>query len=372
MKRMMVALSLMVLLLSSLAVAAPADAAPRTRCFSETGKCVSGTMLDYWERNGGLAVFGLPISDARAESNNDGWSGPTQWFERDRLEDHAAQGQGVLAGRLGVQYLDVRGQQWQDFPRVDSNSRQPGCRYFAETGQSLCGKFLEYWSKNGGLERFGFPVSQPMNEELAQWGGTVQYFERRRMELHPENAGTPYEVLLGLLGRDLNGLYSGACADTISTLQKTAQAFGETFSCGAPFPLVNVPIATQQFERGQLVWTSGPNGGPGAIFIIFFDNKRNRLTFQSFAGTWKEGDANSGGETPPAGLVEPIRGFGKLWRENAFVRNTLGWATAREVGSTGHYQYFRGGGMMIYRGGVDRIYAFNTNDSTVEDVARLK
>ncbi|HET8630995.1 MAG TPA: hypothetical protein VFL91_26545 [Thermomicrobiales bacterium] len=30
----------------------------------------------------------------------------------------------------------------------------------------------------------------------------VQYFERARFEYHPENAGTPYEVLLGLLGRE--------------------------------------------------------------------------------------------------------------------------------------------------------------------------
>jgi hypothetical protein len=28
----------------------------------------------------------------------------------------------------------------------------------------------------------------------------VQYFERNRFEYHPENAGTPFEVLLGLLG----------------------------------------------------------------------------------------------------------------------------------------------------------------------------
>jgi hypothetical protein len=28
----------------------------------------------------------------------------------------------------------------------------------------------------------------------------VQYFERARFELHPENAGTQYEVLLGQLG----------------------------------------------------------------------------------------------------------------------------------------------------------------------------
>jgi hypothetical protein len=31
----------------------------------------------------------------------------------------------------------------------------------------------------------------------------VQYFERNRFEYHPENAGTPYEIQLGLLGGDL-------------------------------------------------------------------------------------------------------------------------------------------------------------------------
>jgi len=38
---------------------------------------------------------------------------------------------------------------------------------------------------------------------------TVQYFERRRMELHPERAGTPYEVQLGLLGRDIYAAAGG-------------------------------------------------------------------------------------------------------------------------------------------------------------------
>jgi hypothetical protein len=34
----------------------------------------------------------------------------------------------------------------------------------------------------------------------------TQHFERARLEYHPENAGTPYDVLLGLLGRELTGI----------------------------------------------------------------------------------------------------------------------------------------------------------------------
>ena len=32
---------------------------------------------------------------------------------------------------------------------------------------------------------------------------TVQYFERARFEYHPENAGSPYEMLLGQFGTEM-------------------------------------------------------------------------------------------------------------------------------------------------------------------------
>jgi hypothetical protein len=63
----------------------PAHAAERTRCFPETGYCMSGTILDYWEHNGGLPVFGYPISERRIEIVEGAWRGWVQWFERDRL-----------------------------------------------------------------------------------------------------------------------------------------------------------------------------------------------------------------------------------------------------------------------------------------------
>ena len=79
--RLLIAL-LALVLGSSLLISPSAEAAPhaRERCFAETGHCVSGAILDYWEKNGGLRVFGYPIGDLRNDSNRDGWSGPTQWF----------------------------------------------------------------------------------------------------------------------------------------------------------------------------------------------------------------------------------------------------------------------------------------------------
>jgi hypothetical protein len=52
------------------------------------------------------------------------------------------------------------------------------------------------------LQTFGYPRSEQF-EEVNQADGKsylVQYFERNRIEHHPENAGTQYEFLLGLLG----------------------------------------------------------------------------------------------------------------------------------------------------------------------------
>ena len=99
-----------------------------------------------------------------------------------------------------TQSLNVQG-----FARVAPFPDSEGRVYFAQTGHSLSGAFLSYWRANGGLEIFGYPVSEEITEVSATDGRpyTVQYFERNRFELHPENAGTSFEVLLGLLGRDL-------------------------------------------------------------------------------------------------------------------------------------------------------------------------
>ncbi len=81
-------------------------------------------------------------------------------------------------------------------------SASPGDHYyFAATGQTVSGRFLQYWEANGGLARFGYPISAALTEVSALNGRsyTVQYFERAEMEMHPENAA-PYDVLLSQLG----------------------------------------------------------------------------------------------------------------------------------------------------------------------------
>jgi len=55
-------LPLAVALLALFPLAAPAAAQTDQRCFSETGQCLAGPIQASWERNGGLPVFGFPIT----------------------------------------------------------------------------------------------------------------------------------------------------------------------------------------------------------------------------------------------------------------------------------------------------------------------
>src|SRR5205823_5144403 len=122
-----------------------------------------------------------------------------QYFERNRFEAHpeyAGTPYAVELGALG------RAFHAPDPPAVPLPAP---ARYFAETGHNLSGAFAAYWEAHGGLFVHGYPLTEPFPEVNPTDGKTytVQYFERSRFELHPENAGTPYEVLLGLLGTQL-------------------------------------------------------------------------------------------------------------------------------------------------------------------------
>ncbi|HEX5501266.1 MAG TPA: SH3 domain-containing protein [Thermomicrobiales bacterium] len=100
----------------------------------------------------------------------------------------------------------------------------PTQTYFPQSGHTLRDTFKRYWETHGGLAQFGFPLTEPFLEASADDGQTylVQYFERARFELHPEHAGTPYEVELGFLGKAFHQ------PDPPTTARPGARFFPET------------------------------------------------------------------------------------------------------------------------------------------------
>ena len=166
--------------------------------FPAVNHSLRGPFLAYWQQHGGLPIFGYPISEEFVEvSATDGQPYRVQYFERNRFEYHpelAAGGYGVLLGLLGRDVTLGR-----TFAPAAIAAGDGDHQYFPQTGHRLGGSFLDYWRSHGGLPIFGYPIS----EEFVESGYTVQYFERNRFEYHPEYAGTPNAVLLGLLGVDV-------------------------------------------------------------------------------------------------------------------------------------------------------------------------
>ncbi len=109
-------------------------------------------------------------------------------------------------------------------------------------------------------------------------------------------------------------------------------------------PAIPISSAALGFENGSMVWVS--QFGQGGNRVIYAAYKNG--TYQRYDDTWVEKvDPESTGETAPAGKLTPVRGFGKVWHNNATVKNGLGWALNSEVGTTGEIQRFERGEMVF-------------------------
>ena len=199
---------------ASISSALPLDGLIQTEAqkplyFPETNHYVPAQFKQRWLEQGGLEIFGLPLTEPFTDAAH-----TIQYFERGilelYLEARAEPGFAELHSSeqlrritrlrpLGSTLTEKR-----IFSRAAPFQSDEQRRYFGETGHSLSYGFLYFWQKNGGLTQFGYPISEEMEEVSATDGlkHTVQYFERGRFEYHPENKGTPYETQLGQLGRE--------------------------------------------------------------------------------------------------------------------------------------------------------------------------
>jgi hypothetical protein len=185
------------------------------RYFEETGHNLGFGFKTFWDRSGGLPVFGYPLTEELDQRNRDtGQTYTVQYFERQRYEYHPENANTpytVLLGRLGVEALQRAGRDWQAEPKADPNAPH----FFAATGHAIAPEFWDYWRTHGlefgdagvtereALALFGYPVTEPRMEQNSS-GDTVltQWFERARFEYHPNNPES-FNVLLGRLGADV-------------------------------------------------------------------------------------------------------------------------------------------------------------------------
>ncbi len=123
---------------------------------------------------------------------------------------------------------------------------QTDSRYFPETGKTVKGRFLEYWTQHGGLAQQGYPISDEFQERSDTDGKTytVQYFERAVFEYHPENR-PPYDVLLSLLGSFRYQARYGAVGRQVAPTPAPTQT-----------PAASTLSADQRLNLLDAVWTT--------------------------------------------------------------------------------------------------------------------
>lgn len=100
-----------------------------------------------------------------------------------------------------------------------------------------------------------------------------------------------------------------------------------------------IQVVEEVFEHGRMFYIQPLD----QIWVMVISGEGHG-TWSIYPDTFEEGDAEVDPSlTPPEGLSQPARGFGKLWRENPQVRDELGWAVTPEFGYVSEYRYQPGG-----------------------------
>ncbi|MBN1246245.1 MAG: hypothetical protein JXC32_01240 [Anaerolineae bacterium] len=198
----------------------------------------------------------------------------------------------------------------------DGAPDDPRRRFFDETRFWVSGEFLDYFDTRGGLEIFGYPISDPYNEN----GILVQYFQNARMEWHALNPD-PYKVQLGKLGEEL-GL--GRAPDKAS-LSAGAAYFPETghavtymflryFNAHGGVDFFGYPISPMLVENQKVVQYF-------QCLKLIWDPVLAEMT----VGNLGEIYVNAHRDTIPLDVLEPIRPR-ELYREEPNLQVSVGLA----------------------------------------------
>jgi hypothetical protein len=132
-------------------------------------------------------------------------------------------------------------------------------RYIAATGHYLSGIFQAFWDANGGLQNFGYPITDEYID--ASSGRVFQYFERARFE---RDTSDSTQVTLGLLGREYTAGRTFATATPITstttrryfpqTGQIVQYGFKEIWETRGGQPIFGLPLSgeiEEQLDDGQ-------------------------------------------------------------------------------------------------------------------------
>ncbi|MDY6877913.1 MAG: hypothetical protein SWK90_17150 [Chloroflexota bacterium] len=189
-RSLLIVTMLVVVLFSSVSATYAQPPVGNCRYFVETGHYVCDEFLEFYDKRGKSEIFGFPLTEAFKDH---ALGLQVQYFQRARMEWHPNNPApyrvqlGLLVDELGYRFPSARSDQ---IPSSNNDTRH----YFSETGHVVSYAFLKYFREKGGVDIFGYPRSEFMYED----GYVVQYFQRARMEWHPEFVSGPQMRLTNL------------------------------------------------------------------------------------------------------------------------------------------------------------------------------
>jgi hypothetical protein len=170
---------------------------------------------------------------------------------------------------------------------------QAGERYFPETGHTLSGEYLTFYTSIPNPEEvYGFPITEPFYQE--SFGLQVQFFQKARFEFHPDNPAGQRIVLtnLGEYTHDKGSpvqltTYAGGCkifSSEVDHRYPVCYSFLDFYQANGGPDQFGLPISgmemqsgyiMQYFENARLEWhpelPAGENITIGNLGEIYFN-----------------------------------------------------------------------------------------------------
>lgn len=156
----------------------------------------------------------------------------------------------------------------------------------------------------------------------------------------PEDGAVAWGIYLGNYGADFD---LAVRLPGAATPAPTPQP-GEPTPRPAIFPTdvkAQVQIVEQVFERGRMFWVQHNR----QIWVMEASaDDPNRGDWLCYTDTFVDGEPEIDPTLePPEGMIQPRRGFGKLWRSQQAIQAALGWAITPEFDVVSDYTYIAGG-----------------------------
>jgi hypothetical protein len=135
--------------------------------------------------------------------------------------------------------------------------------------------------------------------------------------------------------------------------------------------IAQIQVAEQIFQNGRMYWLQ-----PIDQIWVMVETQSGQGVWTVYSDEFEEGDMEFDPQiVAPGGLVQPERGFGKLWRDNEEIRQALGWGLQPELGFVSNYRYEPGGevidgefvpgfGYHVLNSSDGNVYRFNEINGT--------